>query len=267
MISIEKQILFLLSQVPVIEIRELIRIYEARNYSPQHIRNTLSQLKKAGYAASPGRSSYSITEDGQLWLHVTNSKPLKYNKTWNNSWYIVMLEISEKQRKTRDVFRADLLGLGFGMLYNSVYISAWDYTKEVLQLAAKYQVENNIAILNGNFLTKEITPTKAWEIWRLDKIDEMYREQSEWFRQKFMPTYYGLSQDASPVDIFVLFLELGEHISKLLLNDPMLPKSILPKEWVGETVRTELGEVLAKIIDLIPNNSYYAQFTASCRRE
>lgn len=265
MISLEKQILFLLSQVSVIEIRELIRIYEVRKYSPQHIRNTLSRLKKAGYIDSPGRSAYSITESGQLWLNVTNNKPLKYAAAWDNCWYIVMLEIPESQRKIRDMFRADLLGLGFGMLYNSVYIAPWDYTNEVLKLAAAYQVEKNITMLNGSFLTNEITPPKAWEIWRLAKVEELYLKQAQWFRQEFLPAYRAIPKDAQAVDFFVLFLELGEHLSELLINDPMLPKPILPEHWAGEAICTELGTVLKEIIALIPNNSYYSQFIINCK--
>ena len=62
MLSIEKQILYLLTRVSVIEVQELVRIYEGRGYSSQYIRNVLSQLKKDGYVESPFRSTYKIKE-------------------------------------------------------------------------------------------------------------------------------------------------------------------------------------------------------------
>lgn len=261
MISIEKQILFLLSHVSAIEIRELIQIYQVRNYSPQYIRNTLSQLKKSGYVESPSRSTYSITTSGQLWLKITNNKPLKYKQDWNHSWYVVMLEIPESRRKIRDFFRSDLLRLGFGMLYNSVYITPWNYTKEVMQLATSYQIENNITLVNGTFLTNEITPEKAWEIWRLDTVQDLYIKKWEWFDQELIPAFNALTKESSPLDIFVLFLHLGEHLSDICLDDPMLPKTILPADWIGDSICAEFRKVLKEVISLIPNHSYYSKFT------
>jgi len=259
-ISIEKQILFLLSHVPGIEIRELIQIYQARDYSPQHIRNTLSQLKKAGYVKSPTRSTYTITDNGQLLLDSTNKKPLKYDQDWNNAWYLVMLEIPESSRRIRDLFRADLLRLGFGMLYNSVYITPWNYTNEVMQLINSYQIANSVTILKGDFLTNAITPEKAWQIWRLDAVNELYLRKREWFQREFLPAYEALTKDSSPLDIFVLFLHLGEHLSEIFLVDPMLPKTILPPNWLGFAVCAEFSQALREITSRIPNDSYYSQF-------
>lgn len=34
-----------------------------------------------------------------------------------------MLEVPEQERKKRDAFRTAILQLGYGLLYNSVYIS------------------------------------------------------------------------------------------------------------------------------------------------
>jgi phenylacetic acid degradation operon negative regulatory protein len=261
MLSIEKQVLFLLSHVSVIEIRELIQIYEARNYSPQHIRNTLSQLKKAGYVESPGRSTYSITASGRLWLKITNNKPLKSHQTWDNSWYIVMLEIPESRRKIRDLFRSDLFRLGFGLLYSSVYITPWDYTAEVNHLAASYQIEDKITIVKANIIANQITPDKAWDIWHLDTVNGLYRQHKVWLTEELMPAFDALPKDSSPLDIFALFLNLGEHNSELLLADPMLPKAILPNDWLGETVWVDYKMMFEKITNLLPNNSYYSQFT------
>lgn len=260
MISIEKQILFLLSHVPAIQIRELIEIYQVRNYSPQHIRNRLSQLKKYGYIQSSSRSMYSITASGQLFLKVTNSKPSKYKQEWNGSWCVVMLEIPEKRRKIRDLFRADLLRLGFGMLYNSVYITPWDYTKEVMRLADSYEIKNNITVLDGRFLTNEITPERAWDIWRLSAVQELYQQQEEWFQQELIPAFKSLTKDSPPSEVFLLFLYLSERISEIFLADPMLPKKILPTDWRGDVICGEFVKMLKEIIGLIPHNSYYSQF-------
>ncbi len=260
MISIEKQLLFLLSHVPQIETHELISIYMARSYSPQHIRNTLSKMKKAGYITSPTRSTYSITDIGLVCLNSVNHKPIKHRAEWANTWYIVMLEIPETNRKMRDLFRSDLIRLGFGMLYNSVYISPWDYAQEVSDLATNYQIHDNITIVRGNFLVNPISPKEAEKLWQLDKIIHLYNEKMSWFNQEFLPSVQSLPGSASPLDIFVHYLYLGEQLSELFIADPILPLPLLPEDWPGETVRDEMGKMIHYLSSKIPNESYYSQF-------
>ena len=260
MISIEKQLLFLLSHVPQIETHDLLSIYKARNYSPQYIRNTLTRMKKAGYVVSPTRSTYSITDIGLVCLNSINHKPVKHRSKWDNAWYIVMLEIPETNRKIRDLFRSDLIRLGFGLLYNSVYISPWDYTQEVNELATNYRIHENITLIKGSFLANSVTPQKAQKIWQLDKIIQLYNEKMKWLKQKLLPAVKKLPDSASPLDIFVHYLYLGEQISELFIADPILPLSLLPADWPGETVRNEMGKTLHYLSSKIPNESYYSQF-------
>jgi len=96
-----------------------------------------------------------------------NHKPVKHRSKWDNAWYIVMLEIPETNRKIRDLFWSDLIRMRFGLLYNSVYISPWDYTQEVSELATNYRIHENIALIKGSFLANSVTPQKAQKIWQL----------------------------------------------------------------------------------------------------
>lgn len=260
MISFEKQLLFLLSHVPQLETSDLLSIYQARKYSPQYIRNTLSQMKKAGYITSPTRSSYSITDAGLSCLNAINRKPVKHHSEWDNTWQIVMLEIPETNRKIRNQFRSDLIRLGFGMLYNSVYVSPWDYAQEVNELAATYQIHDNITIIKGCFLTNPITPEKAEKIWQLDKIARLYTEKIRWFKKEFIPSASALPDSASPLDSFIHFLYLGEQLSDLFITDPILPQVLLPEDWPGDSVREEMLQMLHHLSSKIPSHSYYSQF-------
>lgn len=258
MLSIEKQILFLLSHVRQIETQELLSIYEARGYSGQHIRNTLSRMKKAGHLVSPSRSAYSITDSGTRCLHSINHKGIAARPEWDKLWYTVMLEIPETDRKKRDEFRTELLQLGFGALYNSVYISPWDYSQEVLQLAEEYRLLPNLSILRGVFLTNSITPAKAAEVWRLDKLRQFYHKKEAWFQNEFLPSLAKIEQTASTLDIFVHYLHLGEELSDLFIADPVLPEALLPPDWPGEAIRTKLYKTLEALSSRLPTDSRYS---------
>jgi phenylacetic acid degradation operon negative regulatory protein len=258
--TFEKQILCLLSHVPQMESKEFLDIYQARNFSPQYIRNTLSKMKKDGHIASPKRSAYAITSLGLNCLRSLNYKPLKYKQAWDNTWYMIVFEIPESQRNIRDSFRADLVRLGFGMLYNAVYISPWNYWTEISEIARHYGILNQITMLHGDCLINAITQDMARVIWNLDTISALYREKLCWFKQEFLPVAQLLSENTKPLDWFIHYLKLGDQLCELSIIDPALPKELLPYEWPGETVHHELGAALNQFIDRIAGQSYYGRF-------
>lgn len=262
MLSIEKQMLFLLSRTDGMESQELIRIYENRDYSAPYIRNGLSRLKKEGYVITPSRSTYQITELGRSFIQTINQKPLLYNAKWDGMWHVVMVEIPETERKKRDQFRTDIIQAGFGLLHNSVYISPWSYKEETAQLIQKHGIENHVTLFRGTMEYRDITPERAQVIWQLDEIEAMYAEKWRWYEEQFEPEMNRiLHSKAEPLELFLLYLHLGEVTSELYLSDPMLPEALLPKHWRGRTVLLHFQQCLDRLVQAIPGSSIYAQFT------
>lgn len=242
MLSIEKQILFLVSRFSQIAIKDLVTIYKERDYSAQYIRNCFSKLKQEGYIESAARSSYTITESGRYLLASVNAKPLKYSQTWDGQWHLVLVELPESQRKIRDALRTSLLNLGFGRLYQSVFISPWNYEEEVNRLIAKYQIADRVSIFRGNLLTPIITPQQAETIWQLSQLKTLYLEKAVWYHHTFLPRMKDLAPEKDGLKWLVEYLHLGEELSNLCLKDPMLPKELLPSDWSGKRLLTEIAE-------------------------
>lgn len=262
MLSVEKQMLYLLSRTENMETQEMIQIYKERKYSAQYIRNTLTHLKKEGYVISPSHSTYQITDLGRLFVQSINRKPKRYGEEWNKSWYIVMLEVPEKERKKRYQFRSEILQLGFGHLYSSVYISPWNYWEEVIQCVRKLDLEENVTLFQGETQHGDITPQKVRRIWDLEKVITIYKNKWNWFSKEFQPfMYQTLETSKNPLDLFLLYLQLGEAVSELYMIDPMLPKELLPSSWEPKSILKELINNTSLISQAIPDNSPYAQFT------
>ncbi|WP_185897321.1 PaaX family transcriptional regulator C-terminal domain-containing protein [Paenibacillus zeisoli] len=269
MLSVEKQILYLISSTRDIDVKTLVDIYEARDVSPQIIRNTLSRLKKDGYIESTERSRYAVTPLGSEFIQTINRKPLLIEQQWDGVWHMVMFEVPEADRKKRDAFRGGLLQLGFGLLYKSVYISPWDYTEDVLLLADNLGITDWVTLGKGSFVHNGITPEKAGEIWSLNSLNEVYLTKQEWIHSRFSPSLESLLKE-KPVDdraLFVRFLELGEIIAELGLSDPILPEELLPEGWIGRSCFLEYQRLLRTIAGAIPEESAYRvfvnRFTAS----
>lgn len=252
--------LFLLSKVEQMGAQQLIEIYEHRGYTSTYIRNSLSRLKKEGYIASPSRSWYQVTAEGLAYIKAINSKPARYQEQWDHSWDVIMLEVPEAERKKRDSFRAALGQLGYGLLYNSVYISPWNYRDEVTVHIQKLKLEGRVSILQGQFLEGSITPQKAQAIWQLDAIADIYQAKALWLQQEFIPAMQHALQEKQPLQLFLLYLQMGEELSGLFMADPYLPDELLPKHWPGKVMISEMSGYMQTLAQSVPLDSDYAQF-------
>nr|WP_237690728.1 PaaX family transcriptional regulator C-terminal domain-containing protein [Paenibacillus caui] len=246
------------------EIRQIITIYERRHYTAPYIRNALSRLKKEGYAESPSRSSYRITDAGRKFIRSINLKPQRYGEQWDGSWELVMVEIPEALRKHRDRFRTDMLQIGFGLLYSSVYLSPWPYREEVRECIRRHELEPFATVFSGRMLDRDMGPQEAARIWRLEQLESDYRGKKTWYETDFHPrlekALAAAPNESDPLGLFTLYLELGEAISEMNLEDPMLPAPLLPPDWTGRWVQNEFTLCLQRIAGAIPPASPYASF-------
>lgn len=217
---------------------------------------------------TPSRSTYRITEAGRVFIRSINRKPELYSANWEGSWHLVLISFPESERKRRDQLRADLLQTGLGLLYSGVYISPWPYREELSELILKHGAGHNVTVFSGKLEHGEITADQVEEIWSLVEITRIYEEKLRWFEEQFEPLLTSSlenhhSSEVSGMDsleLFVLFLTLGETINELYLIDPMLPPELLPDSWRGRKILQQLTEGLTKIIEAIPTDSDYARF-------
>lgn len=171
-----------------------------------------------------------------------------------------MLEVPESERKKRDQFRIALGQLGYGLLYNSVYISPWNYRDEVAAYIQKLELEGKVSILQGQFQEGSITPQKAQAIWQLDEIEALYQKKSDWLQEEFVPSLHEALQAGQPLQLFLLYLQMGEELSGLFMADPYLPDELLPDHWPGKVIIAAMNEHMRRAAQAIPADSFYAPF-------
>lgn len=258
MLSIEKQIVYLISCAEVIEVQELVQLYEADGRSGQYIRNVLARLKKMGYTQSVERSRYRITEVGKSFVRSFNQKPQLPATEWDRKWQMVLFEFPDSLRRQRQLLVAHLRILGFGRLYDSVYISPWDHADNLKQYAAENRLGSCLTVATGCSLPLADTPERVGTIWPLEETDRIYEEKEAWFRSSFLPR----AENLPPGDreTFLLFLEIGNVISEIGLIDPVLPACLLPPYWRGNAVLNEMFASMRRIGEAIPDNSVYRKY-------
>lgn len=171
-------------------------------------------LEKEGYIVSPARSWYNVTAEGLAYIKAINSKPARYQEQWDHTWDVVMLEVPESERKKRDLFRTALGQLGYGLLYNSVYISPWNYQDEVAAQIQKLELDGKVSILQGQFQEGMITPLKAQAIWHLNDIEALYRKKAVWLKGRIRSAISGYPSGGATVTAVPAIFANGRGVKR-----------------------------------------------------
>ncbi|MBU1322560.1 hypothetical protein KKE75_00680 [Patescibacteria group bacterium] len=208
------------------------RAYHARKlwiYTPPGYKtNKVSQAVSRMLAAADlekkvinGEPFLQITGVGENKL-VRNFPMLKWQKRrWDGYWRLVVFDIKETDRRVRQEFRRKLLGLGFGCLQKSVYISPYDVAEDMQEFIKLHNLGDQVFVLVGKQLLAEDLTEVVGGVWRLDKLNNDYEKLYDQCQQS--------SSNFSAED----FRKLMDRYLEIFSKDPFLPIEMLPKPWYG----------------------------------
>ena|SRR3989338_8503040 len=129
-------------------------------------------------------------------------------KPWDGKWRIVMYDLPEKDRYKRDALRRVLKKLGMGQWQLSVWVSPHPIQDKIYGLLKRYGLENYCGVYEAKRLVGEDDREFARRIWDLDELNRSYQR--------------------------------GEVAMEELMDDPFLPKELLPENWYWEKAMKEM---------------------------
>jgi phenylacetic acid degradation operon negative regulatory protein len=142
--------------VDTFEIFDARKIYKRPINSYRHWRQrskvspkTFYNLKKKGYIQEEAEGNLLVTPKGNNIINrylVDNLKVL-VPKEWDELWRVVIFDIPEEKRSTRNKFRRKLKELGFVMVQQSVFCYPYDCVEEVIFVAKYFEVEEYITFM------------------------------------------------------------------------------------------------------------------------
>ncbi|MEK7211130.1 MAG: CRISPR-associated endonuclease Cas2 [Patescibacteria group bacterium] len=121
-------------------------------YGVWQVRQTLKQLRLRGYIEyddDDERALIRLTDGGMRRVAHFRVADIVSGcvKKWDYLWRMVIFDIPEKKRRSRDAFRHELKALGFFLLQDSVFVIPHKCEKEIIELARTYGVLSDILIL------------------------------------------------------------------------------------------------------------------------
>jgi phenylacetic acid degradation operon negative regulatory protein len=245
----------------------LLELMASLDVGERALRSALSRMSSKGWLKShkQGRlSQYSLTTRGRALLERGAQRIFEPALTnWDRQWYLVVYSLPEKKRRQRHVLRKQLTWLGFGRLAPGTWCSAHDRGPELAELFSELKVEPYVDVFNGRYRGPCTDEELVHRCWHLDSIGAQYQE----FLARHEPSYLRClhqTQHGRPIDAESCFVQrfwLTRDYMTFPQQDPNLPVSLLPPDWIGLRARkifddyhSLLGQSANEFVDQALNN-------------
>lgn len=228
-----------------------------RRYRRRQFNHLVWRSLKTGYIEK-------VVKNGIPYLRLTSSGKNKIKRDfsflkfqaskWDRRWRVIVFDIEELTRSTRNGVRRKLKELGFGMFQESVYISPYDITQDMAEFIESKHLDEAVYVLEVSRISSGDIKFLVNKIWKLDRINKEYQELIEEMEDGGLITFDGRIKKLNHKSFEKEFGKQNENrdlIKKIyerylgiLMKDPLLPYELLPDNWHGKRVRRIIKELM-----------------------
>jgi phenylacetic acid degradation operon negative regulatory protein len=157
--------------------RNLSDSFEGWAYREGFLRQVQRLEKKQWIERQPGKASdslYRLSEAGRLRVYGGRNPVVEWNRPWDGRWRLVLFDVPEQRRATRNRLRHYLRSRGFGYLQNSVWITPDIVAEERALLADEPADVESLLILEAQLVGGESDKHIVAGAWDFPAIDRAY---------------------------------------------------------------------------------------------
>jgi len=198
---------------------------------------SIARLRKKGLVVTPHTDGslpgLQLTPEGAARLPAYYTPLRHWSKNWNQWWYVLMFDVPEKERRSRNTLRAFLKGLRFGCLQKSVWVTPRDVRAEYADLDLAAGVDSIAFLFEARTVLGHGNQSVVREAWNFNRLEEI---QSRYilFAQANLAR---LSEGGfSEMDLMQLLREENLAYTQAMSTDPLLPEELHPKGYEGKQV-------------------------------
>jgi phenylacetic acid degradation operon negative regulatory protein len=215
-----------------ITLGSLIRLAEPFGIPERLVRTTVGRLANDKWIAArrAGRQSeYVLTEHGKVrFAEATQRIYGEAPHSWDGHWTLLFLPAGPRARRER--LREEMAWLGFGQVNAGVLAHPSRTVADTREQLADLQLDGRAVVMRAASEGAASDQTLLEAGWDLAELARSYQR----FVTIFDPLRTLTSRSApSPETAFVVRTLLIHEYRKIHLRDPLLPHSLLPKDWIG----------------------------------
>jgi len=236
----------------------LIALAQPFGMSERLVRTSVARLAAEGWldASRHGRhSEYRLTEGGQkLFAEATRRIYGITPSAWEGHWTMVILPPAAGA--ARRTMRRELRWLGFGQLGPGVFAHPACTIEQARAWLATLGDTGEAWILRSHTEGQAADRKLAASGWSLSDLARRYRR----FRDAFAPVRAAIAhRQIAAQPAFVVRTLLIHEYRKVHLQDPLLPATLLPPDWIGaeayELCKTLYSAVFAAADDFLSDTA------------
>jgi len=150
------------------------------------------------------------------------------SQKWDGRWTIFTFDIEEVLRSKRDKLRKKLLSLTFARLQRSVYITPHNFVEDLREWVDFIGLKGKVRIFRAEEVTGENLQKFAERLWQISKLNISYQKLLK--QCEIIEEFRGKERRKAA-------RKLKGDLLEIVIQDPFLPKELLPKDWVGDKAR------------------------------
>ena len=172
---------------------------------------------------------YRLTNKGYLKALGGRNPEECWNREWDGRWRIVVFDLPEKKRGLRNELRRQLRHAHFGCLQASVWISPDPMDEIRSGLRSTAPDCGVMTFLEATTCGGEKSEDVVKSAWDFAKINRLYSAHGE--HLKMLPTKKEMNFRAK---LHEWASSEKSHWQACMETDPLLPRELLPEDYVGE---------------------------------
>lgn len=236
-----------LLDVDAVWVGSLIGLLEPLGLSAGSVRTVLSRMSSKGWLETTRRgkhSFYSLTPRGRALLEEGQSRIFRptWADDWDGSWLLLAYSLPQNARRTRDRLRDRLAWLGFGSIGNGLWISPRDVADDVSELAERMGIADHLVAFRATRVDNRDPADLVARCWDVEALDAAY----DAFASRWEKTLERGSHDDE--ELFVTRFQLIHEFRRFPLDDPFLPRPLLPEPWSGDRATSVFLELHDRLV-------------------
>jgi len=215
-----------------VRLGHLTTLFEAFEIAPATVRVTMSRLRREEWFTSRRMGRETVYTLSPHLLEVLDEGRRRIfapaSSTWDQSWTMVIYQLSEADRQGREQLRKELAWQGFGPLTTSTWLAPGDRRDDVRTLASRDFSTAQIDVLrctsDGLEHDRELV-RRCWDLTALAAEYEAFNVENRELVQT-ASTLAGAEALVERTRVITTF----RHFP---FKDPRLPQELRPEAWPG----------------------------------
>ena len=225
----------------------LIRLVQPFGITDRLVRTSVGRLAKDGwldFRRAGRQSEYVLTAHGKSrFAEATQRIYAEAPQSWDGHWTLILLPPGPRIR--RETIREEMSWLGFGQVSAGVLAHASRSVADTRSQLAELSIDGSAIVMRAASEGVDADRALLQAGWDLAELARSYQR----FVASFEPVREVLAARSTPQPetAFVIRTLLIHEYRKIHLRDPLLPHSLLPRDWIGAKAYELCGELYRRV--------------------